>query len=428
MHRRDFLKACAATGALLQPAIGQLVFAESLVAPTSPQSSKSPPPLLVVVFLRGGCDGLNLAAPVNEQAYIDARPPELRLLDNGERAGLPLANGLEKDLDFRLHPEAAPLHALYNAGLMTVIHACGLPSGTRSHFEAQDLIEQGIGRREDASQARDGWLTRYLNGLQLGHEEKLAAISAGNGIPLALRGWNDALALPNLQDGLALPGGKDASAVLHRLYSGDNSIHLAGRRALDKLTLIDTRLPRGNNGRVAPYPSLEGKTYDNNNFALGLQTIGRMARMELGLHIATIDHGGWDTHEGQPGRFANQVRELSRALATFHEDMARAGRPVRVVVLTEFGRRLRANRSMGTDHGHGSVMLALGDGIQGGRMAGHWPSLDTPQLDQGVDLAATTDIRAVLAETLGIDTTLRRTVFPGLQLSAALGIVAKTNS
>ena len=133
--RRDFLKACAAVGAFAPGlGLGRLAFAADGPAP----------PLLVLVFQRGGCDGLNLVGPANEKAYVEARPPELRVLDGGERPGLALANGLADGIDFRLHPEAAPLFELYQGGRLAVLHACGLQNATRSHFEAQDLIERGV--------------------------------------------------------------------------------------------------------------------------------------------------------------------------------------------------------------------------------------------------------------------------------------------
>ncbi|HMW53701.1 MAG TPA: hypothetical protein PKD33_16550, partial [Rhodocyclaceae bacterium] len=151
--RRSFLKACAAAGALMPGlGIGRLAYAATDAAA----------PLTVVVFLRGGCDGLLLAGPANEPAYVEARPPELRVLDGGERAGLPLANGLTADLDFRLHPDARPLYELYQAGRLALVHAVGLTNGTRSHFEAQDLIERGVSTLEQAYRTPEGWLTRYL--------------------------------------------------------------------------------------------------------------------------------------------------------------------------------------------------------------------------------------------------------------------------
>lgn len=415
--RRDFLKACAAAGAFAPLAgLGRLAFA----------AEGAPTPLLVVVFQRGGCDGLNLVAPANEKAYIDARTPDLRVLDSGERPGLALANGLGSGLDFRLHPEAKPLFELYEAGRLAVLHACGLMNATRSHFEAQDLIERGVATLADYARTDSGWLTRYLAaiGERSGDDRRIAAVSANAGMSAALL-RDDALALPDLSGGVPLAGGKDAAAVLARLYPAGTAdpVRQAGARVLARSALIDARLPRQPDGRLTPYAPA-GANYENNGFNLGLQAIARLAKMDVGLRVACIDHASWDTHDTQPGRFNALVGQLSRGLAAFYRDMAAAGLPVRVVVMTEFGRRLRANRSQGTDHGHGSAMLVLGDGVRGGRMFGDWPGLDTPRLDQGVDLAVTTDHRHVLSELLGLPERDRAAVFPGLSGRAPLGLLA----
>ena len=192
---------------------------------------------------------------------------------------------------------------------------------------------------------------------------------------------------------------------------------------LARTALVDARLPRQPDGRLTPYAP-PGANYENNGFTQGLQAIARLARMDVGLRVACIDHASWDTHDAQPGRFNGLVGQLTRGLAAFHRDMAAAGLPERVVVMTEFGRRLRANRSQGTDHGHGSAMPVLGDGVRGGRMFGDWPGLETPRLDQGVDLAVTTDHRHVLAELLALPERDRAAVFPGLAARAPLGLTA----
>ena len=293
--RRDFLKACAAAGALAPGlGLGRLAFA----------ADGPPAPLLLVVFQRGGCDGLNLVAPANDKPYIDARPPELRVLDGGERPGLALANGLGSGLDFRLHPEAKPLFELYEAGRLAVIHAAGLMNATRSHFEAQDLIERGVVNQLDYARSDSGWLTRYLAaiGERGGEDRSIAAVSANAGMSASLLRYDDALALPDLSGGVPLAGGKDAAAVLARLYpsGATDPVRQAGARVLARTALVDARLPRQPDGRLAPYAP-PGANYDNNGFNQGLQAIARLAKMDVGLRVACIDHAGWDTHDAQPG-------------------------------------------------------------------------------------------------------------------------------
>ncbi|MCG5241555.1 DUF1501 domain-containing protein, partial [Azospirillum doebereinerae] len=200
------------------------------------------------------------------------------------------------------------------------------------------------------------------------------------------------------------------SRVLAALHQGGEGAYArAGRAALAGLSAVDSRLPRLPDGKVEPYAPEAGAVYDDGEAGRGLQTVARLVKMEIGLRLAWVDVGGWDTHENQPGRFAKGVRQLSQALAAFHADLNRFETRVTVVVLSEFGRRLRGNKSQGTDHGHGGAMLVLGGGVAGGRMVGRWPGLASHQLDRGVDLAVTTDYRAVLAELVGAS------VFPGFE-------------
>jgi uncharacterized protein (DUF1501 family) len=417
--RREFLKSCAAAGVFV-PAAGISKLALSTMAEQMP--------FTLFVFQRGGCDGLNLVGPSNDRNYIDARAPGLRILDSGGRAGLSLANGLSAELDFRLHPDAKPLHELYEGHELAVVHACGLKDGTRSHFEAQDLVEKGETGTKAQIGAPTGWLTRYLSTLGTDQSGKALAVSATAGIPISLASFENALAIPDLDNGLSLPGGKEASRVLEQLYlSGESDVHRAGTRTLALTQLVDTHLPRQPDGRLVPYAA-GGPPYERNGFATGLKAIARLIRMDIGLKVACIDHRDWDTHNAQEGRFAQLVTELSRDLSAFYKDMASIGKPFRIVVMTEFGRRLRSNRSTGTDHGHGTTMLVMGDSVIGGRMFGNWPGLDTEHLDRGLDLAVTTDYRQVLADTLSIDSHQKANVFPGLNDGQHLGLLREARA
>ena len=413
INRRDFLKAATAAGCLgAFSSVSGLAFAQT----------GSAQPLLVTLFLRGGADGLALAAPANDPDYIAARPPEMRVVDSGDRAGLPLDRGLGTGLDFRLHPDAQPLADLYRAGRLSVLHAVGLSDGTRSHFVAQDLIERGLSDEAKISNLSTGWLARAVAAAPITPGNRLAAYSASSATDQALHGLPSVLATPDISSGLGVPWGAPMAQALRGMAAGGTSpAHRATLAALDTLETVDRGMPRDPQGRVLAYVPGAGATYANaGELSRTLASVARLAKMEAGLRAACVDHGGWDTHEGQPGRFANQVRQLSAGLSAFHADMAAANRPVVVLVMTEFGRRVRANKSMGTDHGHGACWLALGDGIAGGRMLGRWPGLQTQQLDQGVDLAVTTDYRAILADTLGMCGLTAD--LPGWQPVAPLGL------
>jgi uncharacterized protein (DUF1501 family) len=392
--RREFLQAATAAGVLA---------ASSGVTRLAWGASAPGTPLLVVVFLRGAADGLHLVGPSADPVYQSVRPPEMRVVDSGERAGFALERPLDPNAGFRLHAEASALAALYRGGRLAIAHAVGLTSGTRSHFVAQDLMERGIADESRIASLDTGWLTRVQRGSSdAATATMLPAYSATAAPAYALRGTPSLLSGTDVAGGVGLPWGA-ATARFLRAASGEgaSAAAQATRGTLDLLETVDRRLPRDAAGKVLPYASAASTSYEGaGELTRSLMSVARLARSDLGLQVACVDHGGWDTHDGQAGRFATQVRQLSTGLSAFHDDMQAAGRPSVVLVMTEFGRRLRANASGGTDHGHASCWLLMGDGVQGGRMFGRWPGLNTPELDQGVDLAVTTDYRAVLAEVL----------------------------
>jgi uncharacterized protein (DUF1501 family) len=243
----------------------------------------------------------------------------------------------------------------------------------------------------------------------------------------ALAGEPHAIAVPDVAAAASLPGGDQTRAVLTRLTHGESdAASIAPRRLLSATATLDGKIERGGDGRPAPYAG--AARYDNAGEAgRALQAVARLAKMDVGLSVAAVDVAGWDMHEGQPGRFNNLAYQLSRTLAAFWGDIAALHARTTVVVMTEFGRRFRANRSNGTDHGRAGVMLVLGGKVAGGRMYRGWPGLASQQREQGLDLAVTTDYRAVLAETLASGWGLAEvgTAFPGYARPAPLGLIGQ---
>lgn len=379
---------------------------------------------LVVVFQRGGCDGLSLLAPANDPDYIADRAPELRVLADGPRPGCPLRQTFAPAIDFRLHPEAAPLVPLYEAGHLALLHAAGLENGTRSHFVAQDLMDHGLSEESGLRTSLDGWLTRLL----AAHPALAPAVSTGNALPASLAYHGDSLAIPDLRGGLGLPGGPAVKPALAALYAGrDDPFSRAATQTLRDMETVDGRLPRGPDGKVLDYAPENGAAYEETESGRAFRTVARLLKMDLGLAVACVDIGGWDHHDNLAGRFSGLCGQFSRALAAFWTDCARHHDHLTVVVMTEFGRRLRTNKSNGADHGHGGVMMVLSGHAQGGNIYGRWPGLAAPQLDNGVDLAVTTDYRAALAEVLrvrlGAADALSR-IFPGYVPPPSLGLVS----
>ena len=427
--RREFLKAAAAAGAIAPlSGVRNLAFG----------ADASRDNILVVLFLRGGCDSLNLIGPCNDQNYIDDRIAPLRVLDGGDKPGIPLANSLDPAIDFRLHPAAAPLADLYQQGHLAVVHAVGLSNETRSHFIAQDLIERGaVSDASDQSAGaksstpiESGWLARYarLAGLDSLGPKAVAALSASNGVDKSLEGFGAALAIPDLSGGIGLAGGEQLRAVLTALYSDQpGEVAAAGRLTLAKFATVDAGIPKAPDGRAMPYRPDGGAVYDEGGegAARGLEAIARIIKMDIGLKIASVDMGGWDTHEGQQYHFNLLAAQLGRNIAAFWNDLAAYDGRLTLVTISEFGRRLRSNKSNGTDHGHAGAMLVLGGRVNGGRMYGRWPGLATPELDRAVDLAVTTDYRAVLSAVAGADLPPQRLaqLFPGFGPAGPLSIM-----
>ena len=412
LSRRQFMIGCsAAIAAMAGARISNLAFAQAGDTTTRD--------LMVVVFLRGGCDGLSLVAPVDDPNYVENRS-DLRMLGSGSNAGLQLDNGLGQ-LDFRLHPKGGPLKELYDNKSLAIVHACGLTNGTRSHFEAQDYMDHGTA---DDGTVGTGWLARHLASISTSGQ--IPVLSASSTTPASLLGDSRAVAMTDAA-GFRLGGTKYAKqqqAALYTFYEGSTAIHLAGQGTLDTISKIDSSIPKDANGNPKTYETENGAKYDT-SLGNAFKTIAQIAKMDVGLQIATVDYGGWDTHENQLFPFQAQVDTLSRSLANFYNDMVRYYDKLTVVVMSEFGRRVKANKSGGTDHGHGNVMLVLGGYVNGGKMYGQWPGLAVEQLDNHVDLAITTDYRTVLSELL----TTREAnpaidqVFPGYASAQPLGLV-----
>ncbi|MBI1777754.1 MAG: DUF1501 domain-containing protein [Proteobacteria bacterium] len=375
--------AASAAGLMLRPGL-QVAFADTASAGD----------ILVVLFLRGGADGLSLVAPVNDANYIAARPT-LAVPASGANAGLALAGG-PAGVDFRLHPWAAGLKALYDQGRLAIVHACGLPSASRSHFKSQDLMERGYGDGE--AELIDGWITRHLAVTGIG-SGAVPVMAAHDSLPISLLRNTSAVAIPAVQD-FFLEDDDANRGVLQQLCAGTSDYAAVGSHAIAALGAVYDRAPKNAAGAIDTYHPAPGVDYGRGELADGLKTVAELVKLDVGLKLATVEFNNWDTHDDQAIHLQSQIGQLSQALSAFWADLASYQSRLTVVAMTEFGRRVAENANRGTDHGHGSVMLALGGPVNGGRIYGTWPGLAANQLDQRLDLAITTDYRQVLAEIL----------------------------
>jgi uncharacterized protein (DUF1501 family) len=393
--------------------------------------------ILVVLHLRGGCDGLNLLSPASDADFIGARNSDLRVLADGSDAGHAIVHSQVAATEFRLHAAAGALAELSDAKHLAFIHAAGLIDTTRSHFVATDMIEHGVADSAALNRTATGWLARAMASRSAPSAADVVRGVSTSNVPSGVwSGDASAISVADLANGLAAPGGPATSLVLEQLYGVSGSAAAAadaaagdpaaaGRLTLQSMATIDARLARDAHGKYVAYAAEPGVNYDA-AYELGrpLKTLAQLIKLDLGLQAATVDLGGWDTHEYQPGRFHNQVERLSQGLSAFYNDMGRYHDRLVVVVVTEFGRRLRSNRSNGTDHGRGSVMMVLGGKVAGGKIYGRWPGLKAEQLEEGVDLAVANDYRQSLTEVVAHwhGEINAANVFPGFKPAPKLGL------
>ncbi|MES2548581.1 MAG: DUF1501 domain-containing protein [Pseudomonadota bacterium] len=371
-------------------------------------------PILVVIFLRGGADGLALVSPTSDPDFIAARPESLRVLRQGDAAGRTIRQDIA-DVDFRFHPAAAPLADLYDAGDLSLIHAAGLPEATRSHFDAEARIERGLFGANIPPGDPSGWIGRWLQAARPGGP--MPALAVGAMRPASLLGADAAVA-DSLADLVIAPDHWLSDLLRARLRAGFGAHGPLDRPMQDLLGLSDLvkgRFWSAADEGLRPYlPSVDYP--EGNPVCPPLMTVAQTIKEDLGLRVATVDVPGWDTHVNQSGDFATLLDGLSQALMAFWRDLGPLQQDVSVVVMSEFGRRLRANTGGGTDHGRGNVMMVLGPQARGGRMVGGWPGLANEALEEGADLAVLTDYRDVLAQLLSGHMGLADpgSVFPGL--------------
>jgi uncharacterized protein (DUF1501 family) len=362
--------------------------------------------VLVAVFLRGAADALNLLVPHGEAAYYRLRPglgiprPDDARAPAGQRV-------IDLDGFFGLHPALAPLLPLWQAGRLAAVHACGQPDESRSHFLAQELMERGAGNPLGPA---SGWIGRYLAALSTDSASPARAVALGELPQRSLSGPVPVSVMRSIAD-FHLPGDEQRVArftrALGALYRASDVVGQNGRETLGLLDSL-AKIPVSQTG------------FPESDFARGLAQVAALVRSEVGLEAAAIDLGGWDTHfaqGGAQGLMAGLLADLAGGLAAFDRAMGDGMRRVSLVVMSEFGRRAYENASLGTDHGHGGVMLLLGGGVRGGRVHGRWPGLEPQQLFGPGDLAVTTDYRDVLFEMCQrrLASPAPTTLFPGYQ-------------
>lgn len=403
ISRRGFMKngALALFGTSAVPAfLKRSVLAEMTTAAANKKK-------LVVLFQRGAADGLNIVVPYAEKNYYTMRPS--------------IAIKQEQVLDlngfFGLHPAMAAFKPLYDGGHLAIVHAAGSPDTTRSHFDAQDYMESGT---PGVKVTQDGWLNRALQDeTSAGKATAFRAVALGSQVPRTLQGKVPAIAVNNLADfsvGGKGPQTSPISNAFQAMYdeSSDSMLHGTGQETFEAVKMLKSADP-------ARYQPASGVTYPQTPFGSSLKQIAQLLKANLGVEAAFSDIGGWDTHQNQGnvnGQLATRLKEFSDTIAAFWKDMGDDAENITLVTMSEFGRTARQNGTGGTDHGHANVMFVLGGSVKGGKVYGRWPGLNDEHLNEGRDLAVTTDFRRVLGEasfkTLGARNLSK--VFPASQI------------
>ena len=356
---------------------------------------------LVVAFLRGAADGLTLVAPVGDDNYHKFRP----------RLAVKTSEAVPLDGFFGLHPNLAALEPAWKDGDLCIVHGAGGESDTRSHFEAQDLMEHG-------GPTAGGWLGRFLR--SRGQESgPLSAVALAPTLPELLSGAPAASAFESLAE-FAITNRERNERVppefpraLRRLYELEtDALRDAARNTFDALARIEAI-----DLKASPH---NGATYDDrDSFAKGLRQVAQLIRADVGLDAASVDLSGWDSHFTQKTLIEPLMLRLAKGLAAFRQDLGPRMATTTVVVMTEFGRRVAENSAFGTDHGRGSAMFVLGGGVKGGRVIGPWPGLKPEMLEGPGDLPVWNNYRNILAPVLtrhGAPTDLSG-IFPDFTLS-----------
>jgi uncharacterized protein (DUF1501 family) len=349
--------------------------------------------ILVCIFQRGAMDGLMAVTPFTDE-YLKAARPNLFMSAAKGQKGAPLT-----DLDgrFGLHPAMNAFEPFFKEKRLAIVHGIGSPNNTRSHFDAQDYMESGTPFNKGTS---SGWLNRAI-GL-LGHDATpFRAVSLTSSMPRSFYGDNPSVAISNLQD-FAIQvkgnpmGANMAAKSFEELYdqTATGLLKETGKESFDAVKMLQKT-------DVRNYRPANNAMYPTSALGNSLRQVAQLIKMDVGLEVAFAESNGWDTHFNQgteTGVFARNVADLSNSIVAFWNDLGPLQEDVTLMTMTEFGRTVRQNGTGGTDHGRASCNFILGNDVNGGIVHNKVQPLAVENLEDGRDLAVTTDFRSVFSE------------------------------
>lgn len=390
MDRRYFLKSSAITLASFGFMAAAPEFLHQFANAQTATKGYGRKKTLVTIFQRGAVDGLNMVVPYGESEYYNLRRT-IAIQKPGKTDGAVNLDGF-----FGLHPSLAPLETAWKDKKLAIVHSAGSPDNTRSHFDAQDYMESGTPGNKGT---RDGWLNRVLQAEKDKDVSPFRAVAMTQALPRSLYGRAPSVAMTSLSDfsikaGLYTTSLKGGFEGVWEQNSKD-ALGETGRETFEALNYLKTANP-------AQYKPENGAVYPNSQLGRSLMQIAQMIKAGIGLEVAFAEVGGWDTHINQGGgrgQLANLLRDFGQSIAAFNTDLGKRMDDVVLITMSEFGRTARENGSRGTDHGHANAMFIMGNTVKGGKVYGDWKGLKNDQLNEGRDLALTTDFRDVFAET-----------------------------
>lgn len=368
--------------------------------------------ILVSIFQRGAMDGLMAVCPFSDP-YLKAARPSLFMSAAKELNSSPL---IDLDGRFGLHPGMQAFESMFREKRLAIVHGMGSPNNTRSHFDAQDYMESGTPFSKSTS---SGWLNRAA-GL-LGHEASpFQAVSLTSSMPRSFYGDTPSVAISNLQDfAIQMRGNPNAANRVAKsfedLYDQTTSelMKTTGKESFEAVKILQ-------NIDVKNYKPASKALYPNSPLGNSLKQIAQLIKMDVGLEVAFAESGGWDTHFNQGtanGIFARNVNDLSQSIMAFWNDMELYQDDLLLMTMTEFGRTVKQNGTGGTDHGRASCNFILGNNVNGGMVHGRVEPLAVENLEDGRDLAVSTDFRSIFSEVAEYHLQIADTslLFPGFE-------------
>jgi uncharacterized protein (DUF1501 family) len=367
--------------------------------------------ILIYVFQRGAADGLNLVVPYGDEDYYANRPNIAIAKPNS-------SEGAALDLDgfFGLNPALSALLPIYQNKDLAMVHACGLVDSDHSHFKTQATVDRGSLDQNINS----GWLARYANSYENSDSTAFKSVALSKSIPKSLSGAEQVVALDNIASFAIKAPDSESVAIknnLLTLFAGETSLDKVAQATFNGLEEVALINPED-------FPVENDAVYPGSGFGNRFKDLALLIKSGIGVETASIDIGGWDTHNDENTALTPLAQDFAETLAAFYADMGDRMQNITVISLTEFGRRVAENGSGGTDHGTGNVAFVMGGGVNGGQVFTDWPGLRAQDLVGPGDLLPTTDYRTVIAELMDkrMNYANHQELFPDYEVPEYLGI------